>query len=59
MREQVQRTGSGAHLAGGDPQVASGGRQAAVAEQQLDGTDVGSGFQQMDSEGVAPMPISA
>ena len=29
-----------AHLAGGDPQVAGRGRQAAVAEQQLDGADI-------------------
>ena len=36
----------------GDPQVPGGGLQAAVAEQQLNGADVGSGFQQMDGEGV-------
>jgi hypothetical protein len=45
MREQVERTGCGTHLAGGNPQVSSGGRQAAVAEQQLDGPDIRAGFQ--------------
>ena len=50
MREQVERTGGGAHFAGGDPQVSSGGRQAAVAEQQLNGPDIGAGFQQMNSK---------
>ncbi len=33
------------HFAGGDPEITSGSRQAAVAEQQLDGTDIRSGFQ--------------
>ena len=27
-----------------------------MAEQQLDSADVGAGFQQMDREGVAPIP---
>ena len=52
-RKQVERTGRGAHLGGGDPQVAGGGRQAAMAEQQLNGAHVGAGFQQMDRECVA------
>ena len=50
MRQQVKRAGSGAYLAGGDPQVAGGGCQAAVAEQELNRADVGSRFQQMDGK---------
>ena len=53
MREQVERTGGGTHFAGGDPQVSGRGRQAAVAEQQLDGPDIRAGFQQMNRESVA------
>jgi hypothetical protein len=45
MREQVERTGSGTHFAGGDAQITGGGRQAAVAEQQLDGPNIRAGFQ--------------
>ena len=53
MREQVQRTRGRADLAGGNPQVFGGGRQTAMAEQKLDGPDVGTGFQQMNGESVA------
>ena len=49
-REQVERTGCRAHLAGGNPQVAGGGRQTAMAEQKLDGADIGTGFQQVNRE---------
>ena len=44
-REQVQRTGGGAYFAGSDAQVTGGGGQAAMAQQQLDGAHVSSGFQ--------------
>jgi hypothetical protein len=53
MGEQVQWTRGRAHFAGGDAQVTGGGGQTAMTEQQLDGTDIGSGFQQMDGEGVS------
>ena len=49
----VQRAGGGAHFAGRQPQVAGGGAQAAVAEQQLDGAQIGAGLQQVDGEGMA------
>ena len=51
--QQIERTGGGTHLARGDTQVPSRGGQTAMAEQQLNGTNVGSGFQQMHCEGVA------
>src|SRR5436190_9398878 len=50
--EQVERTGGGADLTRGDSQVPGRGGQAAVSEQQLNGADIGSRFQQMNSEGV-------
>ena len=40
-------------LVRGDAQIAGGGRQAAMAEQQLNRADVGAGFEQVDGEGVA------
>ena len=52
-RQQVQRTGGGADLAGGDPKIAGRGGQASVSQQKLDGADIGTGFQQVDGEGVA------
>jgi len=52
MGEQVERTRCRANLARGNPQVSSGSRQAAVSEQQLNGPNIRTGFQQMDSEGV-------
>jgi len=47
------------HFAGGDLQVLGGSRQAAMAQQQLNGPNVGPGFQQMNGKTVAPMPSSA
>src|SRR5207302_6927548 len=44
-REQVEWTGGGADLAGGDPEVSGRGCQTAVAQQQLDGADIRSRFQ--------------
>ena len=48
-----QRTGRGADLAGGDTQISGRGAQAAMAEQQLDGAQIGAGLQQMDGERMA------
>ena len=48
--QQVKRTGRGADLGAGDLQVAGGGRQAAVTEQELDGADVDAGLEQVDGE---------
>jgi hypothetical protein len=39
-----QRTGRGADLAGGDTQISSRGVQGAMAEQQLDGAQIGAGL---------------
>jgi hypothetical protein len=50
VRQQVQGTRCGTDLAGGDPQVSGGGREATVTKQQLNGANVGAGLQQMDSE---------
>src|SRR6476660_6576702 len=51
-RKQIEGTGGSAHLGGSDAQIAGGGCQAAMTEQQLNGAHVGAGFQQMDREGV-------
>ena len=52
-REPVQRTRRRTDLDRGNPQIARGGRQTAMAEQQLNGADVGAGFQEMDGKRVA------
>ena len=51
--EQVERTGRGGDLAGGEVEIAGGGGEAAMTEQELDGTDVGAGFEQVNSETVS------
>jgi hypothetical protein len=45
VREQVEWARRRAHLTGGDPQITSGGRQTAVAQQELNGADIRSTFQ--------------
>ena len=52
-REQVQRTGGRADLGGRDPQVARGGLQTPMPEQELNGAQVGAGLEQVDREGMA------
>ena len=52
-REQVQRTRSRADLGDRDPQVARGGLQTPMPEQELDGAQVGAGLEEMDREGMA------
>jgi hypothetical protein len=52
VRQKIEWTGGRADLAGSDPQIAGSGRQAAVAEQQLNGPDIGARFQQMNRKGV-------
>ena len=52
--EQVQRARrSQQTLRRGDAQIAGGGRQTAMAEQQLNRADVGAGFQEVDGKRVA------
>ena len=57
--KQIQRTGSGQDGIHGHAQVARRGVQAAMTQQHLNRPHIGSAFEQMDGEGVAPMPISA
>src|SRR5580704_9185970 len=50
MREQIKRADSGAHLGGGNAQIAGGGSQAAMAEQELNSTDVGTLFEEVNGK---------
>ena len=50
--EPVERALRAADRGGRDPGVTRRGRQVVVAEQHLDGTDVGAGFEQMSGEAV-------
>ena len=50
--ERFKWADGGAHLAGGDHEILSRGAQVAMAEQQLDGTQVGASLQQVYGEGV-------
>jgi hypothetical protein len=45
--ESVERTGYGMNASCGHPQVASRGSDIGMAEKHLNGTQVGSGIQQM------------
>ena len=53
MRQQVEWAGCRTDLAGGDPEIAGGGCEAAVTQQQLDRANIGPGFQQVDRKCVA------
>jgi hypothetical protein len=50
MREQIKRAGGGADLGGGNAQIAGGGSQAAMAEQELDSTDVGAQLEKVNGK---------
>ncbi len=50
--QPVQRAGESADGLGGEFEIARGRRQAAVAQQQLDRSQVGARFQQMGRKGV-------
>ena len=52
-RERVQRAGRGPHMALRQMDVNHRFAQVGVAEQQLDGAQVGAGFEQMCGEAVA------
>ena len=47
---QVEGTRRRTHLDRGNPEIARGGRETAMAEQQLNGADVGAGFEEMDGK---------
>ena len=51
--QRIEWTGGGAHGYIGDLQVARGGLQVGVTEQDLDGAQIGPGFEQMRGEGVS------
>jgi hypothetical protein len=59
LEQQIQGRNGLADGGRGDGGIAGGGIDAGVAEEGLDDAGVGSGFQQVSSEGVAPMPSSA
>ena len=50
--ERIERTGRGTHGHIGDLQVARRGLQVGVTEQDLDGAQIGPGFEQVCGEGV-------
>ena len=58
-RERVQRAGRGPHMALRQVDINHGLAQVGVAEQQLDGAQVGAGFEQMCGEAVSTMPHAA
>jgi hypothetical protein len=51
--EQIEGTGSGAHFAGSDAQIAGGGSQTPMTQQELNGAQVGSGFKQVGCKTVS------
>jgi hypothetical protein len=52
-RQQIQWARGGAHLADRDAEIFCGGRQAAMAKQQLNGANVGTRLKQVHRKGVA------
>ena len=58
MRQQVQWAGRRADLAGSDAQVLCGGGEAAMAEEELNGPQIGTGFEEMDGKCVTVMSCS-
>ena len=52
-REQVERARGRTNLAGSDAQITGSGRQTAMAEQKLNGSEIRPGFQQVDRECMA------
>ena len=59
LEQQIQGRNGLADGGRGDGGIACSGIDAGVAEEGLDDARVGSGFQQVSGEGVAPMPSSA
>ena len=55
MRQQVQRARCRADLAGSDAQILGSGGEAAMAEEKLNGPQIGAGFEEMDGECVPTM----
>jgi len=53
MWQQVEWTGGGTDFGGGDPQVACRRCQATMTKKQLNGPDIGAGFEQVDGEGMS------
>src|SRR5947199_7050244 len=53
MGKQIQGADGRANLGSGDTEIAGGGGQTAMAQQQLDGAHIGPCLEQMDGEGMA------
>lgn len=51
-RQQIKRARCRAHFAGRDAEIFCCGRQTAMAEQQLDGANVGARFKQVNRKGM-------
>jgi len=49
-RQRFERTGGGAHFAGGDQQISCCGAEVAMSEQKLNRAQIRSRLQQMNSE---------
>ena len=56
QRQRIQRTDGGAEMAVGKVQVNSGFFQIVVTEEHLDGTQVGTRFEQMSGKAMATTP---
>ena len=54
--ERVQGTGRGTNGHVGDVQIARGGFQVGVAQQDLNGAQIRAGFEQMSGETVTTIP---
>src|SRR5260370_14720565 len=50
MRQRIPRAGRRADLVGSDAQVLCGGGEAAMTEKELNGPQIGGGFEEMYSE---------
>jgi ribosomal protein S16 len=55
----VERIGDSRQVPAGEMQIDDGVPDIAVAEQLLDGREIGAGVQQVRGKAVAPMPSSA
>ena len=57
LRQQIEGAGRGADSCGGDLQVARGGGQTTVPQQELDGPQIGTGFEEVGGKSVPPMSL--
>ena len=57
LGQQIEGAGRGADSCGGDLQVARGGGQTTVPQQELDGPQIGTGFEEVGGKSVPPMSL--